>query len=372
MKRPWILVLISLAFAGWATYHVVTRQAPLVQHDPPVTPATVNFASQVAGVGLVEARTENLKIGAPFAGIVDEVYVRVGQTVKPGDPLFRLDPRQVSSHVAVAEARLAAATAELARLKAQPRAEDVPPVEAKRRRSEAAMVETKDAYERTKVLFERSVATEENLIAARSQLKMAEAQLEADFAEEAKVKAGAWQPDITIAEATVAQASAELGQYRTELARHTVLAPQLAHIASESPLFEVLKVDIRPGESAPATSDAALVVLGDVRTKHLRVDIDEHDIARFRPTYPAVALVRGDSEARYDLSFVRLEPYVIPKRSLTGDSTERVDTRVMQVIYQIAEEGKQPVYVGQQMDVFIECAPSSASPEEPTAVAVKE
>jgi hypothetical protein len=50
---------------------------------------------------------------------------------------------------------------------------------------------------------------------------------------------------------------------------------------------------------------------------------------------------------------VRFEPFVVPKKSLTGDSTERVDTRVLQVIYQI-ENGNLPLFVGQQMDVFID------------------
>jgi hypothetical protein len=44
---------------------------------------------------------------------------------------------------------------------------------------------------------------------------------------------------------------------------------------------------------------------------------------------------------------------VIPKKSLTGDSTERVDTRVLQVIYRV-EDDALPLYVGQQMDVFIQ------------------
>jgi hypothetical protein len=57
------------------------------------------------------------------------------------------------------------------------------------------------------------------------------------------------------------------------------------------------------------------------------------------------------------LKFVRVEPYVIPKKSLTGDSTERVDTRVLQVLYSF-NRGALPVYVGQQMDVFIEAPPA--------------
>jgi hypothetical protein len=48
---------------------------------------------------------------------------------------------------------------------------------------------------------------------------------------------------------------------------------------------------------------------------------------------------------------VRFEPYVIPKKNLTGDSTERVDTRVLQVIFGL--DSGAPVYAGQQLDVFV-------------------
>ena len=72
-----------------------------------------------------------------------------------------------------------------------------------------------------------------------------------------------------------------------------------------------------------------------------------------RPNTPAVAYVRGDTKQKFPLEFVHFEPYVVPKKSLTGDSTERVDTRVLQAIYQISDANA-PVYVGQQMDVYIE------------------
>jgi HlyD family secretion protein len=86
---------------------------------------------------------------------------------------------------------------------------------------------------------------------------------------------------------------------------------------------------------------------------HIRVDVDEHEAWRVRPQAKANAAVRGNAELTTALTFVRFEPFVVPKRSLTGDSTERVDTRVLQVIYRIDDESL-PLYVGQQMDVFID------------------
>jgi len=43
----------------------------------------------------------------------------------------------------------------------------------------------------------------------------------------------------------------------------------------------------------------------------------------------------------------------VPKVSLTGASTERVDTRVLQVIYAFERPQNRPVYVGQQVDLFV-------------------
>ena len=83
----------------------------------------------------------------------------------------------------------------------------------------------------------------------------------------------------------------------------------------------------------------------------MRVDIDEHDIPRFRPAAGAGHAARRP-ERRFRLKFVRVEPYVIPKKSLTGDNTERVDTRVLQVIYAMEPTSRR--VRRQQMDVFID------------------
>lgn len=67
---------------------------------------------------------------------------------------------------------------------------------------------------------------------------------------------------------------------------------------------------------------------------------------------PAVAFLIGSTLNPLPLRFVRIDPCVIPKKSLTGDSAERVDTRVLQLIYEL-ERASVPLYVGQQVDVFI-------------------
>jgi hypothetical protein len=102
------------------------------------------------------------------------------------------------------------------------------------------------------------------------------------------------------------------------------------------------------------------MVLGGGKDTHVRADVDENDAWRVRPNTQAIAYVRGDTAQKYPLEFVRFEPYVIPKKSLTGDTTERVDTRVLQVIYRVKDPNA-PLYVGQQMDVYIETPVASST-----------
>ena len=175
-------------------------------------------------------------------------------------------------------------------------------------------------------------------------LEVAREQLTQTQAEYALLKAGAWKPDLDIARATIAQAEAQILQTQTEIERALVRAPVDG---------DVLKVYVHPGEYVGAQPGQALVVLGQLGRLHVRVDISEHDIDRFVSGAPARAITRGKARQEYKLHFVRVEPFVVPKKSLTGDNTERVDTRVLQVIYALeGPEGR--LYVGQQLDVFLD------------------
>jgi hypothetical protein len=51
--------------------------------------------------------------------------------------------------------------------------------------------------------------------------------------------------------------------------------------------------------------------------------------------------------------------FIVPKRSLTGANTERVDTCVLQVIYEIVKN-EPPLWVGQQVDVLLELSNKDA------------
>lgn len=344
MFRKYGLPFAALAMLLFAIYHVVRAQQVPPKLEPPVAPARSPFGTGVAGAGIVEPKTENISIGTHLPGIVTEVLVKVGDKVRKGDPLFRLDDRALKAERRVRQAALQAAQAQLRKLQLMPRPEEIPPLEAKVRELKANLADQQDLAVRARRMHAaRAIGDEERhrreqgVSMAREQVRKAEAELEL-------VRAGAWKPDVLVAEASVEQAQAQLQMTETELERLQVLAPMDA---------EVLQVNVRPGEFVGTQPGQAYLVLGNVTSLHVRVDIDEHDIPRFRKYAAARAMLRGDPRQEFELHFVRLEPYVIPKRSLTGDNTERVDTRVLQVIYEI-RESNQPIYVGQQLDVYIE------------------
>jgi HlyD family secretion protein len=95
------------------------------------------------------------------------------------------------------------------------------------------------------------------------------------------------------------------------------------------------------------------MILGNIQELYLRVSIDQLDIPYFHSTAPAIAFLQGDARVKFHLEFVGIEPYLVPKQNLTNELTETVDTRVLQIIYRLIQDNH-PLYIGQQMDVFIE------------------
>jgi HlyD family secretion protein len=344
-----IVALSLLAFAGWYVWS--TRRVPR-DPPPPIQPARSPFPDAVAAAGVVEAQTENIAVGSATPGVVVQVDVKVGDDVTPGTPLFRLDDRDLLAELAVRRAALATAKSELTRLEAEPRKEKVPVLIAQVNEAKAAVARETDALKRAEETFARKVTTEQELIARREALAAAQANLERTEADLNLLKAGAWEYDRDIARAGVGRAEAEVAKIETELDRLIVRALVAG---------QVLQVNVRPGEYVGAPPGQPLIVLGNIEKLHVRVDIDEFDIARFTETAKATAVPRGSLQERYPLEFVRVEPFVVPKKSLTGDNTERVDTRVLQVIYSCDPSGRPPLFVGQQVEVYLEAAPASAA-----------
>jgi HlyD family secretion protein len=353
MLTKYALPLVALGLLVFAVVHVAGAPKAPTQPQTLSAPARNPFSETVAGAGMIEAQTENIAVGSPTPGVVTQVLVKVGQRVKAGEPLFQLDDRVQQAELKFRQAAAAAAEAQLTMLERRPRPEEIPASEAQVAEAESNLAKALDQLDRGRHLIATRVVTDEDLIQREKAFSAAEAQLARAKAQDRLLKAGSWQYDKLVAKAAVDQALAQVDQVKADLDRLTVRALVDG---------EVLQVNVRPGEFVAAPASQALIVLGNVDELHARVDIDEHDIPRFVPGAPAVATLRGLPDREFELHFVRVEPYVVPKKSLTGDNTERVDTRVLQAIYAIGKHD-QPLYVGQQLDVFIK------RPQEGQAIA---
>lgn len=307
------------ALAGFvAITLIITRvqgQQDQKMPPPPISPPEKPYTSTVAATGIIEALSENVAIGVPVSGLVAEVFVAVNDKVKAGQPLFKIDDRDLQ--------------AQLIKLRSM-----VEVANAKVEVQNAMLAKAQDLLDRVKSVTDTRALSVDEIRARENDVRINQAQLLAS-----KSELNASKADVQQMEALVD--------------RLMVKAPKAGVI---------LQLNTRAGEFAANISKSPLMVLGDLDKLQVRADVDEQNAIRIRNGQPATAYVKGDTKNPILLQFVRVEPYVIPKVSLTGASTERVDTRVLQVIYSMQRPKDSPLYVGQQVDVYIDATGNKTQP----------
>ena len=356
MFTKYFLPLLAVVGLSFAIYTVTQGQKAAAPSPPAIPPPTrPEGPPSIAGAGIIEANLENIPIGANIPGVVTEVFVKVHDPVAVGTPLFKTDDRNLQAELKVRLANLDSARAQLARIEAAPQAQDIPTAQAALDEARAKAREADIVFRRTSELFTRNVSTPSEYDRDRLALdaaKAAQARTEADLN---RIKL-TWDKDIQVSRSQVEQMQSMVEGTRIDIERCTVKA--LAD-------GQCLQVNIRPGQYAASVWKEPLIVLGDVETLNVRVDIDEQDVPYFDPKADAIATLKGRPGFPFPLTnIVKVEPYVIPKKSLTGDNSERVDTRVLQVVYALPGSRPIPLYVGQQMDVYLRAAKHTKEHEE--------
>ncbi len=338
-----LIAAIAVGFGIATLSHLTPKEQLSAAPNPP--PLTTLGTNTISGLGEVQMAGEPVAIATPISGIVSQVYVIPGQKVSSGEPLFTLDDRALRAELNNRTATLATANAKLQKLKAGTRPEDLPPARARVAAATAACKRNEDAWNRAKLLIEQRALSEEEHIARKYAYDQSNAELAQASADLAKLVAGTWCHDIEIAEHEVASAKSSAEQVHVDLDRLVVRAPVDGL---------VLHVDVRPGEFAESTrAEKPLVQLGVNGPLRVRVQIDEEDASRVTAHARAEGFVRGRDRTSIELRFVRIDPRIVPKPSLTGGTTERVDTRVLFVVYEIVGVTP-PIYAGQKLDVFME------------------
>lgn len=283
--------------------------------DPPIMPPQKPFVESVAATGILESLSENVAIGVPVPGLITEVMVKVNDKVKKDQVLLKLDDRDLraeelslKAQQKISEAQITVSEAQLAKLQSQ---------------------------------LERLVSVTDTRAVSRDDLENR-------------------KQDVAVAQAQVAAAKAQLAASETSLQRISLLIGRLTVKAPRD--GTIIQINSRAGEYAATSPKTPAMILGDIDRLQVRADVDEQNAIRIREGQKAYGYLKGDPSVTFPLEFIRLEPYVIPKTSLTGSSTERVDTRVLQVIYSLTRPSDPPLYVGQQVDVFIEAPDRHKNP----------
>jgi HlyD family secretion protein len=348
----WVTFVLSLIGLGIGVWAVSTaRQTP--PEIPLAREASVNpYSHGVAALGIIEPAGREVRVFAPEQGLVVEVLVDVGDKVEAGQPLFRLDARRLEADLLRAEAGTGSGRAEIARWEALPREEDLPPLEAGVVRAEALVRDREDTLRRTKEAVEQNAVSARELTAAEFALDGARAELVQAQANLARAKAGGWAPDLALAQAALAAQEQDVAALKLLIERLTARSPRAGTI---------LRREIEPGEFAGSDLNRPAMILGDLSTLYVRAQVDEEDIALVGAAPRAVARTRGAAPESIGLTLVRVEPYARPKTDLLGVNTERVDTRVVDVVFRMEERSGARVYPGQAVDVFIEAAGAGRS-----------
>jgi multidrug efflux pump subunit AcrA (membrane-fusion protein) len=309
------LAVAGVALAAWT---VLTAGKNPPMPTPVVDPPRSPYENSVAATGIIEAANENVRIGPPTAGLVTKVFVSVGDRVREGDPLLQLDDRDLRAQLVARQAAIA-------------------PAEAQVEEQKYRIGDLDTQLKRLKAVRDSRAVSEDDVKRTWYALEMA-------------------KRAMSRFEATLKQVIAQRDETHMLVERLTVRAPRAATI---------LQVNVRAGEFALTTgATEPLMLLGDMQQLQVRAEVDEVNAPLVAPHRPGIAYLKGNTTQAIPLTFVRIEPYIVPKKSLTGDNSERVDTRVLQIIYRF-ERPAFPIYAGQQVDVFIDRTPTAAVRDAP-------
>ncbi len=306
MILPAIAVVGIIVSAIYITRSQPDQSLTNPKETPAKAPSSQQQTGSIAGTGVIEPSSEVVQIATQIPGVVSKVFVRPGDYVVAGQPLLEVDSRNARAAVAEASASLAAARQSISA-------------------AQTSLRIAQNQYELYQRVEDPRAVSQQEVIQRRDAVADARAH-------------------VALASAQAQQSQAQLSLARVTLAQHIVRAPSA---------MEVLKVDIRAGEYAGTSGTATVLMqLGATQPLHVRLDIDENQISRLATGERAIISPRGNAALQIPATYVRTEPLVIPKRSLTNAATERVDVRVLQLIYALPVETRS-FFVGQQVDGFV-------------------
>lgn len=338
--------LIGLLMAIWMIFF---RPEPKIIYNE--DPYLHQFPDEnyIFGIGTVIPSTEEIHITSPLQHKIIAIPVKEGENVTKGTLLIQLYKNDLLSNLKTKKIALKKAEMELNKLLYLPRNDEVVIKDAAVQQATVAFDEAERQLRIAEDLFQQHAISEGELNEKTFQVKVEKAKLTVAKAELELLKAGAWNHDLELASAEIEFQESLVEEVKEQILETMITAPIDGTI---------LKINAHIGE-VPDINAPPLMILGGTDELYIKVSIDENNLFKLTPGQPATGYFREINAKPIPLNFVRIEPMVVPKKNLTGSTTERVDTRVLKVIYRF-ENTAQRAYVGQQMDVYIHTQPDKS------------
>jgi len=328
--------------------------------EPPVfDPAPNPYAKGIYANGIVESyqsNGQNINIYPEVSGTIRRILSREGDSVRAGSPLVALDDSVQRATVAQQKAQADAASTMLQELKAQPRKETLEVVKAQLALATANLKTAQDQFDKQQRSYDiepRSVS-KDALDNARNALNAAQANREVAQRQYDLTKAGAWVFDIDNQQRQLEALTKAYEGSTALLDKYTVKAPVDGVVLS---LNTAVGSYVSPQGiyNTYTQGFSPVIVMSESQDYfNVRCYIDEILITRLPPpsTISAQMSIRG-TDIKIPLEFIRVQPYVSPKIQLSDQRQERVDLRVLPVIFRFAKKANLNIYPGQLVDVYI-------------------
>ena len=358
MKNKWIFIVAAVGIAiGLVSAYVLGIKQPV--QAAVFAPVASPYASAIYTNGMVESEQsqgENINIFPEVSGRVVKVLVKEGQQVEAGAPLFLIDDSVQRATVDQMRLQADAQYGMWQELKAQPRKENLAIAQAQLTQAEANLVAARDQFDKRAASYKidpRSISRDvvdtarDNLEQAGAAALVAARQLEL-------TRAGAWSYDIVNQEKQYQAAQQAYQSAKALLDKYAVKAQEAGVVLA---INTALGTYISPTGTYDSYTQASLpvVVLGTPQEQlNVRCFVDEILISRLPDAahIQAQLAVRG-SDVKISLEFVRVQPYVSPKIELSNQRQEKVDLRVLPVVFRFKNNSAAHLYPGQQVDVYI-------------------
>jgi HlyD family secretion protein len=327
--------------------------------QPPVfKPVSSPFDTAIYANGIIESDQpsgSNINLYPEVSGPVTQVFVHEGQSVSAGTPLLAIDDSVQNANTEQLGLQAEASRALLDELKAQPRKETLAIADAQVGLAEANLKVARGQFAKRRASFDldpKSIS-KDVLDTAEDAVNQATASLDVARKQEELIKAGAWSYDLVSQEKQTA-ALAQAYQAGKALLQKFMVKATVDGV--------VLTINSTVGSYVSSQGaynaytqglDPLVVMTAPQEYLAVRCYIDEILVSRLPTSWHinAQLSIRG-TDIKLPLVFVRVQPYVTPKIELSNQRQEKVDLRVLPVIFRFQKQDA-PVYPGQLVDVFI-------------------